>query len=165
MDPATTLPFIKYFTCPEFTVREISDESELHAQIWQWHARRPGYIMDANVGLDDFIGLTWRNYCFFFDGVPQVCVSVNERQPYGYEIHVAVASGTHPGRVRDAVRWVGDLLTRNKCRMISWFPKEHRAARRLNAYFLQYETEMDVNGETWVRYAGDSVYWHNRHHG
>ncbi len=164
MDSTTTLPDVKHYQCDAFEVKEASDDREMHDMIWSWHLRRPGFTFPADAGPDSYIGPEWRNYCFYFDGTPLVCVSAEEKRAYGYEIHVAAAPGCHPKYVRQSIKWVGDLLTRNPCRMASWCPAYHRAAVRLNRQFLRYERDFTTDdGTLWRGFGADQTYWNQRH--
>lgn len=158
----STLPNVLLAVTKEFAVREISTDKTVHESVWEWHRRRPGFDESAGVGPEHYLGDRWRNYLFSFDSIPKVGISVNEREAFGYEIHVAVAPGTKPKETRVAVRWIGDLLTRHDCRIISYFPKEHKAAKRLNREFLTYEAQVDVDGVPWVRYATTAKEWRER---
>lgn len=159
----STLPDVKDLMTARFRVKEISNSPAFHTMIWDWHKRRPGFAETQEVGPEHYTGYRWRNYAFWFDdGEPQVCISINEREVFGYEIHIAAAPKTKPLYVRWAVRWVGDLLTQNDCRIISYFPKSHRAAARLNREFLHLEAEIMVDGEPWVRYATSAQEYRRR---
>ena len=162
----TTLPSLTYFAAPGFQVREISSDPAFHAAIWQWHARRPGWNPSVEAGPDEYLGDNWRNWCFFFDGEPRVCVSVEERRPYGFECHIASAPKTHPDRVRFAARWIGDLLMAQgpSVRIATWVMKENRAAMRFNRRILEYEAETEVEGNIWCRFGADNQRWDQKHH-
>ncbi len=161
---SSTLPDVVIHSSRDgFTVREISKDAKFHEEIWNWHQRRPGFNFDSGQSAKDFLGADWRNYCFFWETFPLVCISIQERCPNGFEIHVACAAKTHPDRTKQAVKWIGDLLTaKPNVRLISWFPKKHVAALRLNRHFMEYETELNVDGETWVRFATNTDAWKAR---
>lgn len=140
-------------------IEEISNNQHACELVWSWYARRPGF--DTGEWL---LGDDWWHYLFYVDGVPQVCVSINERRPMGYEIHVAAAKKTNPNHTRAAIRFVGDRLTTHPLvRLASWCPANHRAAVRLNREFLTEEIRTEVVGQEWIRFGASAREWWDRH--
>lgn len=148
------------------SVREISDDTDLCRLVWAWHQRRPGFNPETSCTFEELTGEHGWHYMFWWEGQPQVCVSLQEHRPHGYEVFVAAAEKTHPQKVKDALAFVGDrLMAHPLCRLASWVPAQHRAAIRLNRLFLNLELEKEIDGEKWYRFGADYPQWWAKRNG
>lgn len=142
-------------------VREISNDPDALALAWLWWRRQPG--AEDDLELSDRFGPDWWHYLFTFDA-PCVCISINERRPRGYELHIAAARKS-ASQTRAAAAFVCERLLRlPDARVAAWVQARNRASRILTAHFLRLDGgEAIRNGEPWVRYSATADEWRERY--